>query len=209
MLWSPVSPEVGGKGGLRSKNIGLSCTIRDCHGKVREHSKTSNRRTSTCQSCHLFKVNAAASISIVKSKSPGQLFVVGSLPADTNCQQPFPDKVVLSVSEETIHRPEADFAVLVGVQRIEYKLLHLFGLPASQVALQEYDERLLPDFSLGFGMYRNKGKGHYPISPKRVSEYSFRYVSLLTSPVGLTSLKFLYHSCKVHFFIFVSKLSSK
>ena len=48
---------------------------------------------------------------------------------------------------------------------------------------------------------------HYPISPNRVSEYSFRYVSLLTSPVGLTSLKLLYHSCEVHFFIFVSKLS--
>ena len=71
---------------------------------------------------------------------------MGSLAANTNCQQPFPDKVVLSVSEETIQRPEADFAVLVGVQRIEYKLLHLFGLPASQVALQEYDERLLLDF---------------------------------------------------------------
>ena len=50
-------------------------------------------------------------------------------------------------------------------------------------------------------------RGYYPISPKRVSEYSFRYVSLLTSPVGLTSLKLLYHSCEVHFFIFVSKLS--
>ena len=72
---------------------------------------------------------------------------MGSLPADTNCQQPFPDKVLLSVSEEKIQRPEADFAVLVGVQRIENKLLHLFGLPASQVALQEYDQRLLPDFS--------------------------------------------------------------
>merc|ERR1712223_366459 len=71
---------------------------------------------------HLFEVNAAAAIRIIKSKSPGQLFVVGSLPANTNCQQPFPDKVIVSVSEETIQRPEADFAVLVGVQRIENKL---------------------------------------------------------------------------------------
>merc|ERR1712223_723972 len=63
---------------------------------------------------HLFEVNAAAAISIIKSKSPSQLLIVGSLPANTNRQQPF---------------PEADFAVLVGVQRIEYKLLHLFGLP--------------------------------------------------------------------------------
>ena len=44
------------------------------------------------KSCHLFEVNAAAAISIIKSKSPGQLFVVGSLAANTNCQQPFPDK---------------------------------------------------------------------------------------------------------------------
>ena len=106
------------------------------------------------KSCHLFEVNAAASISIIKSKSPGQLFVVGSLPANTNCQQPFPDKVILSVSEETIQRPEADFAVLVGVQRIEYKLLHLFGLPASQKLYS-----------------RNMKRGYYSISPNRVSEY--------------------------------------
>ena len=119
----------------------------DYHERNRDHSRTNNRRTSTCRSCHLFEVNAAASISIIKSKSPGQLFVVGSLPANTNCQQPFPDKVILSVSEETIQRPETDFAVLVGVQRIENKLLHLFGLPASQVALQKYDESLLLDFS--------------------------------------------------------------
>ena len=84
------------------------------------------------KSCHLFEVNAAAAISIIKSKSPSQLLIVGSLPANTNRQQPFPDKVVLSVSEETIQIPEADFAVLVGVQRIENKLLHLFGLPVSQ-----------------------------------------------------------------------------
>ena len=109
----------------------------DCHEKIRDHSKTNNRRASTCQSCHLFEVNAAAAISIIKSKSPGQFLVVGPLPADTNCQQPFPDKVLLSESEEKIQRPEADFAVLVGVQRIENKLLHLFGLPASQVTLQE------------------------------------------------------------------------
>ena len=44
------------------------------------------------KSCHLFEVNAAAAISIIKSKSPGQLLIVGPLPADTNCQQPFPDK---------------------------------------------------------------------------------------------------------------------
>ena len=53
---------------------------------------------------------------------------------------------ILSDPEQEIQKPEADFAVLVGVQRIENKLLHLFGLPASQVALQEYDERLLLDF---------------------------------------------------------------
>ena len=44
---------------------------------------------------------------------------------------------ILSDPEQEIQKPEADFAVLVGVQRIENKLLHLFGLPASQVTLQE------------------------------------------------------------------------
>ena len=145
VLWSPFSPEGKRNGGV--KILGPVVHYWDCHEKIRDHSKTNYRRASTCQSCHLFKVNAAAAISIIKSKSPGQLLVVGPLPADTNCQQPFPDKVILSVSEEKIQRPEADFAVLVGVQRIENKLLHLFGLPASQVALQEYDERLLLDFS--------------------------------------------------------------
>ena len=78
-----------------------------------------------------------------------------------------------------IERPEADSATVVDVQRIEHQLLHLLGLPAEEV-----QKAVLVSCRVHY----------YPIWPKSFSEYSLRYVSLLTSPLGLTSLKLLYHS---------------
>ena len=72
------------------------------------------------------------------------------------CAHTIPDKdkdVISTLRPRTeIQKPEADFAVLVGVQRIENKLLHLFGLPASQ---KLHSRNMLR------GLY-------YPISPNRV-----------------------------------------
>ena len=39
---------------------------------------------------HLLKVNAATAIRVVEPESPGELLVVGSLPADAHGQQPLP-----------------------------------------------------------------------------------------------------------------------
>ena len=74
-------------------------------------------------------------------------------------------------------KPEADCAAVVNVQSIEHKLLHLLCLPVQEILIK----KLAVHYP-------------YPISPKSFSEYSMRYVFLLTSPLGLTSLKLLYHS---------------
>ena len=78
-------------------------------------------------------------------------------------------------------KPEADCAAVVYVQSIEHKLLHLLSLPVGEVRSRSC-----------FG--KQLEVHYYPISPKSFSEYSMRYVFLLTSPLGLTSLKLLYHS---------------
>ena len=154
VLWSPVSPEGKRNGGV--KILGPVVHYWDCHEKIRDHSKTNNRRASTCQSCHLFEVNAAAAISIIKSKSPGQFLVVGPLPADTNCQQPFPDKVILSVSEEKFR---------------DLKLILPFLLVSNALKTSSCIFSVCLCHKLHF---RKMMRGYYPISPKRVSEYSFR-----------------------------------
>ena len=60
------------------------------------------------KSCHLLEVDAAAAISIIKSKSPGQFLVVGPLPADTNCQQPFPDKDKYVINTLNIRKNDSE-----------------------------------------------------------------------------------------------------
>ena len=142
----------GGEDG-GAKILGPVVHYWDCHEKIRDHSKTNNRRASTCQSCHLFEVNAAAAISIIKSKSPGQFLVVGPLPADTNCQQPFPDKDKYVINTLNIRKNDSEtwswFCRSCWCPTHWIQALASFRFACvTEAVLQEYVERpLLPDFS--------------------------------------------------------------
>ena len=83
---------------------------------------------------HLLEVNAATAIRVVEPESPGELLIVGSLPADAHGQQPLPgneEKGTKAFSMEKARRgpPKAYCPAVVCVQRIEYQLLHLLCLP--------------------------------------------------------------------------------
>ena len=46
---------------------------------------------------HLLKIDAATGVRVIQPERPGQLLIVGSLPADAHRQQPLPDNVKLSL----------------------------------------------------------------------------------------------------------------
>ena len=49
---------------------------------------------------HLLEIDAAAAVRVVQPERPGQLLIVGSLPADAHRQQPLPDNVRLSLGQK-------------------------------------------------------------------------------------------------------------
>ena len=49
---------------------------------------------------HLLKIDAATGVRVIQPERPGQLLIVGSLPADAHRQQPLPDNVRLSLGQK-------------------------------------------------------------------------------------------------------------
>ena len=49
---------------------------------------------------YLLEIDAATGVRVVQPERPGQLLIVGSLPADAHRQQPLPDNVRLSLGQK-------------------------------------------------------------------------------------------------------------